>query len=101
MRKPREHTQETAAVGVEQALKMLEGRWKLLILFHLSGGRVLRFSELAREIRGVSEKRLAQQLRQLETAGLVRRTIHAVIPPKVEYGLTGGDRRSARRSTLC
>ncbi|MFL9826869.1 winged helix-turn-helix transcriptional regulator, partial [Rhodoplanes sp. SY1] len=44
------HTPESAAAGVEQALKLLEGRWKLVILFHLFGGRVLRFSDLERAI---------------------------------------------------
>jgi DNA-binding HxlR family transcriptional regulator len=87
VRKPSEHTPETAAIGVEQAMEMLEGRWKLVILFQLFGGRVLRFSELVRAIHGISEKMLAQQLRQLEATGLVRRTIHPVVPPKVEYGL--------------
>jgi DNA-binding HxlR family transcriptional regulator len=77
-----------AAQGVEQALKMLEGRWKLLILFHLFGGRILRFSELERAIPAISQKMLAQQLRQMERDGIVRRIVYPVIPPKVEYSLT-------------
>lgn len=59
-------TPVTAAKGVEQALKISEGRWKLIILFHLFGGKVLRFSELERAIPAVSQKMLIQQLRQLE-----------------------------------
>ena len=82
------HTPATAAAGIEQAFKMLEGRWKLVILFHLFGGRTLRFSDLERAIRGVSQKMLAQQLRQLERDGIVTRTIHPEVPPRVEYRLT-------------
>lgn len=67
---------------------MLEGRWKLVILFHLFGDKVLRFSELERAIPGISQKMLIQQLRQLETDGIVVRTIYHQVPPKVEYGLT-------------
>jgi DNA-binding HxlR family transcriptional regulator len=85
---PREYTQETAAEGVQNALKLLEGRWKLTILFHLFGGRILRFSELERAIPDVSQKMLIQQLRQMEADGIVRRIVHHQVPPKVEYGLT-------------
>lgn len=82
------HTPVTAASGVEQAFKFLEGRWKLVILFHLFGGRVLRFSELERAIPAISQKMLIQQLRQMESDGIVRRVVHHQVPPKVEYGLT-------------
>ncbi len=83
------HTPESAAAGVGQALRLIDGRWKLVILFHLFGGQVLRFSELERSIPGVSQKMLAQQLRQLEADGLVQRQVHPEVPPKVEYRLTG------------
>lgn len=86
--KPVQWTPATAAQGVEEALKFLEGRWKLLILFQLFGGHVLRFSELQRQIPAVSEKMLIQQLRQLERDGLVARTVYPQVPPKVEYRLT-------------
>lgn len=82
------YTPTTAAEGVERALKMLEGRWKLLILFHLFGGKLLRFSELERALPAISQKMLIQQLRQMETDGIVRRIVHHQVPPKVEYGLT-------------
>ena len=82
------HTPVTAAEGVEQAFKILEGRWKLLILFHLFGGKLLRFSELERAIPAISQKMLIQQLRQMEGDGIVRRIVHHQVPPKVEYGLT-------------
>jgi DNA-binding HxlR family transcriptional regulator len=81
-------TPSSAAEGVEAALKMLEGRWKLVILFHLFGGKVLRFSDLERAIPAISQKMLIQQLRQMERDGIVRRIVHHQVPPKVEYCLT-------------
>src|ERR1700737_3729265 len=86
--KPEKLTPVTAAQGVENALKILEGRWKLVILFHLFGGRKLRFSDLERAIPAISQKMLIQQLRQLERDGIVARIVHAQVPPKVEYHLT-------------
>ena len=81
-------TRETAAEGVENVLKLLEGRWKLIILFHLFGGNVMRFSDLERAIPAVSQKMLIQQLRDLERDGIVDRTVYPQVPPKVEYALT-------------
>ncbi|MDG3440377.1 winged helix-turn-helix transcriptional regulator [Nitrospirillum amazonense] len=83
-----DHTAATAAEGVEQAFRMLEGRWKLLILFHLFGGQLRRFSDLERALPDISQKMLIQQLRQMEGDGIVRRIVHHQVPPKVEYGLT-------------
>lgn len=83
-----ELTPTTAAQGVEQTLKIVEGRWKLVILFHLFGGKVLRFSDLERAIPTVSQKMLAQQLRQMEKDGMIRRIVYPQVPPKVEYCLT-------------
>ncbi|HEY8015679.1 MAG TPA: helix-turn-helix domain-containing protein [Dongiaceae bacterium] len=73
---------------MEAALKILEGRWKLVILFHLFGGKVRRFSDLERAIPAISQKMLIQQLRQMEVDGVVRRIVHHQVPPKVEYCLT-------------
>ncbi len=78
----------SAADGVEQAFRMLEGRWKLVILFHLFGGDLKRFSDLERALPGISQKMLIQQLRQMESDGIVRRIVHHQVPPKVEYGIT-------------
>jgi len=86
--KSKAYTPVTAARDVEQTFKVLEGRWKLLILFHLFGGKMLRFSELERAIPAISQKMLIQQLRQMENDGLVRRIVHHQVPPKVEYALT-------------
>lgn len=82
------YTRETAAAGVQSALKLLEGRWKLDIMFRLFGGRTLRFTELERSIPGISQKMLSQQLRQMELDGIVRRTEYDESTPRVEYGLT-------------
>jgi DNA-binding HxlR family transcriptional regulator len=84
----RAHTPASAAAGIEQAIRRLDGRWKLVILFHLFGGKTLRFSDLERAIPRISQKMLTQQLRQLERDGIVSRTVHAEVPPKVEYHLT-------------
>ena len=86
--KPGDPTPTSAAHGVEDAIRILEGRWKLLILFQLFGGKVLRFSDLERAIPVISQKMLIQQLRQLESDGIIRRIVHAQVPPKVEYCLT-------------
>lgn len=67
---------------------MLEGRWKLVIIFHLFVNPTLRFSALERAIPTVSQKMLIQQLRELERDGIVKRTVYPEVPPKVEYGLT-------------
>jgi DNA-binding HxlR family transcriptional regulator len=81
-------TPELAADGVEEALKVLEGRWKMIILFQLFAKGVLRFSELERAIPAVTQKMLIQQLRELERDGVVERKIYPEVPPKVEYSLT-------------
>jgi DNA-binding HxlR family transcriptional regulator len=77
-----------AARSVIETVKIFEGRWKLEILFCLFGGQVRRFSDLERAIDGVSQKMLAQQLRQLEREGMVRRIVYPEVPPRVEYELT-------------
>lgn len=81
-------TPQLAASGVEGAFRILEGRWKLVIIFHLFDRGILRFSELEKAIPGVSQKMLIQQLRELERDGIVCRTVYPQVPPKVEYGLT-------------
>ncbi|MHC6224477.1 winged helix-turn-helix transcriptional regulator [Pseudomonas sp. X10] len=82
------YTPATAAVGVEEVLRLLEGRWKLIILFHLFDGKVQRYSDLEKLIPGISQKMLAQQLRSLEADGIVSRKLYPQVPPKVEYRLT-------------
>ena len=83
-------TPKIASAGVQEALKVLEGRWKLTILFELFGEGTLRFSALERAIPGITQKMLIQQLRDLEHDGIVERVVYPVVPPKVEYSLTRG-----------
>jgi len=79
---------EDAVRHTEAALKVLGGRWKITIVFLLFSQPVLRFSQLERAIVGISQKMLVQQLRELEHDGVVQRTVHPEVPPKVEYALT-------------
>ncbi len=72
----------------EQTLGLIGGRWKVVVLWHLFQG-TMRFSELKRCLPGVTPKMLTQQLRDLERDGLVGRKVYAVVPPKVEYSVTG------------
>ena len=71
----------------QKMLGRLSNKWNVLIIRRLSG-RTLRPSELRREIGNISAKVLTQALRELESYGLVARTIYPVIPPRVEYSLT-------------
>ena len=73
--------------SVQTTLKVLGGKWKPPILFLLSHA-TMRFSELRRNIVGITQKMLTQELREMETDGLVLRKVYPVVPPKVEYSLT-------------
>jgi DNA-binding HxlR family transcriptional regulator len=72
---------------VRQILDRIADKWSLLVIALLDC-QGLRFSELRREINGVSQRMLSRTLRQLERDGLVSRTVHASVPPRVEYALT-------------
>ena len=72
---------------VEATLDLIGGKYKALILWHLSE-RTLRFSELRKVITTATPKMLTQQLRELESQALIHREVFAVVPPKVEYSLT-------------
>lgn len=72
---------------VEATLDLIGGKYKALILWHLSQGK-LRFSQLRQAIKSATPKMLTQQLRELEADDLVHREVYPVIPPKVEYSLT-------------
>lgn len=69
------------------SLNIISGRWKMLILCRLNYGK-LRFSKLRDGIRGITERMLTLQLRELEKDGLVSRIVYAEVPPRVEYELT-------------
>ncbi|MEM6162287.1 helix-turn-helix domain-containing protein [Erwinia sp. P6884] len=77
------------AAATREALQVLEGKWKIVIICQLFGAKgPLRFSELERRVEGVNQKMLIQQLRQLEKDGIITRTIYPEVPPRVEYALT-------------
>jgi DNA-binding HxlR family transcriptional regulator len=72
---------------VELALEAVGGKWKMPILWRLAA-RVWRYGELRRDLGRVTHKMLTQQLRELERDGLLRRTVYAQVPPRVEYAIT-------------
>lgn len=73
--------------AVEVTLSVMGGTWKPIILFHLLHGKK-RFGELGRSIGGITQRMLTLQLRELEEAGIVERTVYAEVPPRVDYALT-------------
>ena len=75
------------AIEVRQLLNRVGDKWSILVIAMLDQG-TRRFTELRREIEGISQRMLALTLRQLERDGLVQRTVYPVVPPKVEYQLT-------------
>jgi DNA-binding HxlR family transcriptional regulator len=77
---------------VEEAMRVLRGRWRIVLVYYLLQGRK-RFSDLRRDVPGISQRMLTLELRELEAAGLVSRTVHAEVPVRVEYELTGEGRR--------
>jgi DNA-binding HxlR family transcriptional regulator len=70
------------------AIQLMGGRWKLLILMRLENGKQ-RFGELNKQIPNITERMLTLQLRELEQDGLITRKVHAEVPPRVEYEMTG------------
>lgn len=72
----------------EIAMDLIGGKWKPIILWHLGTKGTKRFNELRRLMPKVTQKMLTQQLRELESAGLIHREVFSEVPPKVEYKLT-------------
>ncbi len=78
--------------AVSQAVRMLSGKWKLIIIYYLIGG-TKRFNELRRLIPGITQQMLTAQLRELEADGVISRKVYAEVPPRVEYTLTASGRQ--------
>lgn len=78
---------DTYRCTVAVTLEVIGGKWKSLILWHLSFN-TLRFSQLQRRLGKITQKMLTQQLRELEADGMVHRQVYAEVPPRVEYSLT-------------
>ena len=73
---------------VEDALGILVGKWKPIILLHLLKNGTQRFSELKRRMPGITQKMLTNQFRELENEDIIQRVIYPQVPPKVEYSIT-------------
>lgn len=79
--------EKTDCCPVAATLELIGGKYKALILWHLSD-KTMRFSQLKKAIGGATPKMLTQQLRELESCKLIHREVFPVIPPRVEYSLT-------------
>jgi DNA-binding HxlR family transcriptional regulator len=86
---PAAHTDEALNALVREIIGRVADKWTMLILETLHEHGRLRFTRLGEIIGGVSQKMLTKTLRQMEADGLIARTVFPVIPPRVEYELTG------------
>lgn len=77
----------TFTCAVDAAISLIGGKYKVIILYHLRH-ETLRFNELQKIIPNATPKMLTQQLRELESDGLILRTVYPVVPPKTEYSMT-------------
>ncbi|WP_068503073.1 winged helix-turn-helix transcriptional regulator [Paenibacillus kribbensis] len=78
---------KTYMLGIEATLEVIGGKWKAIILYHLTSGKK-RTYELRQLIPKITQKVLTQQLRELEKDGIIHRIIYNQVPPKVEYELS-------------
>jgi len=90
----RKRYDEAAGCPVAATLDLIDGKWKGVVLYHLLAGPK-RFNQLGRELTTVTQRMLTKQLRELEEAGLVSRTVFAQVPPRVDYALTDEGRSLA------
>jgi DNA-binding HxlR family transcriptional regulator len=73
---------------VNDALEIIVGKWKPIILLHLLSKGTTRFGELKRFVPGITQKMLTKQLRELEDEEIIKRVVYPQVPPKVEYSVT-------------
>ncbi len=81
----RKHTMSNCPV--ENALKLIGGKWKIPIIHHLSKKK-LRFGQIKKVLNQITQQMLSKQLKEMEVDGLIIRKVYSVVPPKVEYSLT-------------
>jgi len=81
-------TSDLGGCQIEATLQLLDGKWKGVILHHLLRDEILRFNEIVKRLPSITHRMLSKQLRELEMAGLVARTVYPVVPPRVDYSLT-------------
>ncbi len=79
--------QKSHTNALSYCMDMIGGKWKPVILFHVSKG-INRFNKLFNEIEGINRQMLSKQLKELEKSGVLERTLFSEIPPRVEYTLT-------------
>ena len=72
----------------ERAVYFLGGKWKIRILFSLQRSKKIRFGELKKGLKTITQQMLSKQLKELEADGIINRKVYQVVPPKVEYSLT-------------
>ncbi|MBC8038483.1 MAG: helix-turn-helix transcriptional regulator [Rhizobiales bacterium] len=77
---------------IEDAMRLLGGRWRTLLIYYLIDGPK-RFSDLRRDNPTISHRMLALDLRELESAGVISRTVYPTVPPQVEYELTSDGKK--------
>lgn len=88
--------------GFSYTLSLISGKYKMVILYCLMEFQAVRFNELQRYLKKVSDKTLSQNLKELEADGLIHREVYHQIPPKVEYSLTArGQSLMAVLDQLC
>jgi len=73
---------------VDDALDIIVGKWKPIILLHLLKNETMRFSDLKRSIPEITQKMLTKHLRELEDEHIIDRVVYPQVPPKVEYSIT-------------
>lgn len=79
---------EVSHCRVEEALGIVVGKWKPVIILYLLHEGTKRFSELKRSMPGITQKMLTKQLRELEDEDIIQRVVYPQVPPKVEYSMT-------------